>query len=135
MAMTSTQKGVPWWAAGHRHRHRYPDTEDDLHSASLRGFLCGRILVGFCHLETIAKKLHKVDCPFLRATHRPHAKNWTSAYFLGSGGNFLNIFSTPLSRLSMFFSDLLESVSLAEPRHTRFLVFASNRSTMRVPTL
>jgi hypothetical protein len=56
-------------------------------------------------------------------------------FFEGSGGNFLNILSTPLSRLSMFFSDLLESVSLAEPRHTSFFVFVSKRSTTRVPTL
>jgi len=29
MATTSTQKGVLWWAANHRHHHRYSDTEDD----------------------------------------------------------------------------------------------------------
>jgi stearoyl-CoA desaturase (delta-9 desaturase) len=38
MAMTSTQKGVLWWAANHRHHHRFSDTEEDLHSPSLRGF-------------------------------------------------------------------------------------------------
>src|SRR5437870_10102194 len=39
LATTSTRKGVLWWAANHRHHHRYSDTEDDLHSPSLRGFL------------------------------------------------------------------------------------------------
>ncbi len=38
IATTSTQKGVLWWAANHRHHHRYSDTEEDLHSPSLFGF-------------------------------------------------------------------------------------------------
>lgn len=38
MATTSSQKGVLWWAANHRHHHRFSDTEKDLHSPSLRGF-------------------------------------------------------------------------------------------------
>src|SRR5712671_4515148 len=38
LATTSTQKGVLWWAANHRHHHRYSDTQDDLHSPSLFGF-------------------------------------------------------------------------------------------------
>ncbi len=38
MAMTSVQKGVLWWAANHRHHHRYSDTEEDLHSPTLFGF-------------------------------------------------------------------------------------------------
>ena len=70
----------------------------------------------------------------VRPFDRTHGRR--QRYFLeGSGGNFLNIFSTPLSRLSMFFSDLLESVSLAEPRHTSVFVFVSNKSTSSVPTL
>jgi stearoyl-CoA desaturase (delta-9 desaturase) len=38
LAMTSTQKGVLWWAAHHRHHHRYSDLEEDLHSPTLFGF-------------------------------------------------------------------------------------------------
>src|SRR5260370_3412557 len=38
MATTSTQKGVLWWAANHRHHHRYSATEADLHSPTLFGF-------------------------------------------------------------------------------------------------
>jgi stearoyl-CoA desaturase (delta-9 desaturase) len=38
MATTSTQKGVLWWAANHRHHHRYSDTEEDLHSPTIFGF-------------------------------------------------------------------------------------------------
>jgi len=38
LATTSAQKGVLWWAAHHRHHHRFSDTEEDLHSPTLRGF-------------------------------------------------------------------------------------------------
>ncbi len=37
-AMTSLQKGVLWWAANHRHHHRYSDQEEDLHSPTRSGF-------------------------------------------------------------------------------------------------
>src|SRR5437899_3247117 len=56
-------------------------------------------------------------------------------YFFGSGGKCANIFCTPLSRFLVFLSELLESVSLEEPRQIKFFVLASNRSTTRVPTL
>src|SRR6202046_4017101 len=39
IATTATQKGVLWWAANHRHHHKYSDTEEDLHSPSLTGFM------------------------------------------------------------------------------------------------
>ena len=51
------------------------------------------------------------------------------------GGYFLNIFCTPLSRFLMFLADLLERVSLAEPRQSSSFVFESNMSTTSVPTL
>jgi stearoyl-CoA desaturase (Delta-9 desaturase) len=31
------QKGPLWWAAHHRHHHKYSDTEEDIHSPGLRG--------------------------------------------------------------------------------------------------
>ena len=34
----STQKGVLWWAANHRHHHRFSDQPEDLHSPIQRGF-------------------------------------------------------------------------------------------------
>jgi stearoyl-CoA desaturase (delta-9 desaturase) len=40
---SSVQKGVLWWAAHHRHHHRYSDTEEDVHSPSVRGFLWSHI--------------------------------------------------------------------------------------------
>jgi stearoyl-CoA desaturase (delta-9 desaturase) len=38
MAQTSAQKGALWWAANHRHHHKYSDTEQDLHSPEKHGF-------------------------------------------------------------------------------------------------
>jgi len=38
LAMTTTQKGVLWWAAKHRVHHRYSDTEHDVHSPRQKGF-------------------------------------------------------------------------------------------------
>ena len=38
LAMTSSQKGILWWAAHHRDHHRYSDTENDPHSPLRRGF-------------------------------------------------------------------------------------------------
>jgi stearoyl-CoA desaturase (delta-9 desaturase) len=37
------QKGVLWWAANHRHHHRYSDQAEDIHSPTLRGFLWSHI--------------------------------------------------------------------------------------------
>lgn len=34
----SAQKGVLWWAANHRHHHKFSDKDDDVHSPTLRGF-------------------------------------------------------------------------------------------------
>lgn len=38
LAQTAIQKGVLWWAANHRHHHRYSDQPEDIHSPSLKGF-------------------------------------------------------------------------------------------------
>jgi stearoyl-CoA desaturase (delta-9 desaturase) len=38
MAQTSAQKGALWWAANHRHHHKYSDTKQDLHSPEQHGF-------------------------------------------------------------------------------------------------
>lgn len=35
---SALQRGPLWWAANHRHHHRYADTEQDLHSPSQHGF-------------------------------------------------------------------------------------------------
>jgi stearoyl-CoA desaturase (Delta-9 desaturase) len=38
LAQSSAQRGVLWWAAKHRHHHRYSDTEVDVHSPRQHGF-------------------------------------------------------------------------------------------------
>jgi stearoyl-CoA desaturase (delta-9 desaturase) len=38
VAQSAAQRGVLWWAAKHRHHHRYSDTEQDVHSPRHRGF-------------------------------------------------------------------------------------------------
>ena len=38
LAQTSAQRGVLWWAANHRHHHRYSDTAEDTHSPVRDGF-------------------------------------------------------------------------------------------------
>src|SRR5260370_9881876 len=43
MAMTSSQKGVLWWSAHHRHHHRHSDQELDLHSPTLFGFFWSHV--------------------------------------------------------------------------------------------
>ena len=42
-AMTSSQKGILWWAAHHRRHHRYSDTEDDVHSPTRNTFFWAHI--------------------------------------------------------------------------------------------
>ena len=38
LGATSVQQGPLWWAAHHRHHHRYSDQPQDLHSPKQRGF-------------------------------------------------------------------------------------------------
>lgn len=47
LAQTSAQKGALWWAANHRHHHKFSDQEGDIHSPIRDGFWwshCGWIL-------------------------------------------------------------------------------------------
>ncbi len=39
LGASCAQRGALWWAANHRHHHRYSDTEKDIHSPGLHGFL------------------------------------------------------------------------------------------------
>jgi stearoyl-CoA desaturase (delta-9 desaturase) len=38
LGTTATQKGPLWWAAAHRHHHRYSDLQEDFHSPKHHGF-------------------------------------------------------------------------------------------------
>lgn len=37
LGTTAAQKGPLWWSALHRHHHKHSDTEEDIHSPSIRG--------------------------------------------------------------------------------------------------
>jgi len=43
LAMSSAQKSVLWWAALHRHHHRFSDQEEDVHSPVHRGFFYSHV--------------------------------------------------------------------------------------------
>lgn len=43
LAQSSAQRGVLWWSAKHRHHHRHSDTELDVHSPRMRGFLYSHV--------------------------------------------------------------------------------------------
>jgi stearoyl-CoA desaturase (delta-9 desaturase) len=43
LAMSSSQKGVLWWAGHHRTHHKYSDRPGDVHSVLLDGFLWGHL--------------------------------------------------------------------------------------------
>jgi stearoyl-CoA desaturase (delta-9 desaturase) len=51
LAQSSAQRGILWWAAKHRHHHRYSDTEIDVHSPRQHGFW-------YAHLGWIFRKHH-----------------------------------------------------------------------------
>jgi stearoyl-CoA desaturase (delta-9 desaturase) len=43
LSLMSAQRGVLWWAAKHRQHHMHSDTDADLHSPVLRGFLYAHV--------------------------------------------------------------------------------------------
>jgi hypothetical protein len=61
----------------------------------------------------------------------PHS----ATYSASPGGKCLNMLFTFFPSSLMFLPEWFESVPLAAPRHTSFLLLASKMSTTRVPTL
>jgi stearoyl-CoA desaturase (delta-9 desaturase) len=51
----NVQKGVLWWAANHRHHHRYSDKPEDLHSPVQRGFWWSHVGWVLCSTYTKMK--------------------------------------------------------------------------------
>ncbi|MEE9385481.1 MAG: acyl-CoA desaturase [Nannocystaceae bacterium] len=51
LAMSSSQKGVLWWAAHHRHHHKYSDRHNDIHSPKRHGLLYAHMGWVFNHTE------------------------------------------------------------------------------------
>ena len=73
LAMTSSQKGILWWAAHHRAHHQYSDTERDIHSPKQDGFWwshVGWILSDAYELTDVARIRDFVKFPELRWLNR-----------------------------------------------------------------
>jgi len=58
----SAQRGPLWWAAHHRHHHRFADQEADIHSPSLHGFL-------WSHVDWITSRRNF-------PTRKPYVEDW-----------------------------------------------------------
>ncbi len=76
MATSSSQKGVLWWAANHRHHHRYSDTELDLHSPTLFGFWWSH--VGWI----LSDKYTDTQVDLIRDFYRFPELRWLNKYYL-----------------------------------------------------
>jgi stearoyl-CoA desaturase (Delta-9 desaturase) len=73
LAQSSAQSSVLWWAAMHRHHHRFSDTEHDVHSPLRRGFLyshLGWLFVRSHHKIDFAQVEDLARFPELRWLHR-----------------------------------------------------------------
>ncbi len=73
MAQTTTQKSILWWAAKHRHHHLHSDTEHDVHSPRLSGFLYAHVgwIFAARHDETDLTKISDfARYPELMLLHR-----------------------------------------------------------------
>lgn len=76
MATTSTQKGVLWWAANHRHHHRFSDTGEDLHSPLQSGFWWSH--VGWI----LSDRYNETQVDLIRDFHKFPELRWLNRYHL-----------------------------------------------------
>ena len=76
LAMTSSQKGILWWAAHHRAHHQYSDTEEDIHSPLQSGFW-------YSHVGWIlSDRYDETDLPRVRDLERFPELRWLNRWFL-----------------------------------------------------
>jgi stearoyl-CoA desaturase (Delta-9 desaturase) len=74
-AMSSSQKGVLWWAGHHRTHHKFSDQEGDVHSVLRDGFVWG-------HLSWIfAKKFEETDTDRIRDFAKYPELVWLDRYW------------------------------------------------------
>ncbi len=72
---TTMQKGVLWWAANHRHHHRFSDEAEDLHSPRLGGFWWSHMgwILSNDHQNTLWENIRDMaKYPELRWLNRHH---------------------------------------------------------------
>ena len=75
-AMTSSQKGILWWAAHHRRHHRYSDTEDDVHSPTRNTFF-------WAHIGWImSRKNDATEVEWIADFNRFPELRWLNRHFL-----------------------------------------------------
>ena len=60
LGQSSAQRGVLWWAATHRHHHKYSDTEQDVHSPVQHGFWYSHVLWVF------SKQVRRADYSLIK---------------------------------------------------------------------
>ncbi len=73
LAQSTAQSSVLWWAAKHRHHHRFSDTEHDVHSPLRRGFFYSHVGWIFDHRHQGTDLVQVEDLaryPELRWLHR-----------------------------------------------------------------
>ena len=76
LAQTSIQKGVLWWAANHRHHHKYSDQAEDIHSPTLKGFW-------HSHMTWIlSERYEKTDFNRIKDFARFPELRWLNTYHL-----------------------------------------------------
>jgi stearoyl-CoA desaturase (delta-9 desaturase) len=76
LAQTSLQKGVLWWAAHHRHHHRFSDAPEDIHSPVRKGFY-------WSHLGWIlARRYDATDYAAIKDFARYPELVWLNKYHL-----------------------------------------------------
>jgi stearoyl-CoA desaturase (delta-9 desaturase) len=85
IANSSAQRGPLWWAANHRHHHRFTDKPEDIHSPLQKGFLWSHVLW--------------ILTPKFFATNKQLVKSWMKFPELV----FLNRFSTLVPLILLFF--------------------------------
>ena len=75
-AMTSSQKGILWWAAHHRKHHRYSDTEEDVHSPTRDTFF-------WAHIGWImSRKNDRTEVEWIGDFNRYPELRWLNRHFL-----------------------------------------------------
>jgi stearoyl-CoA desaturase (delta-9 desaturase) len=75
LALTSSQKGVIWWASHHRAHHKHSDGPEDVHSAARDGFFWSH--VGWI----MAKKYQSTDHERVRDLERFPELVWLDRYW------------------------------------------------------
>lgn len=93
LGSTSTQKGALWWAANHRHHHKYSDQVEDIHSPVKRGFLWSHVgwILSSSYVDTDLNQIRDLakypELRFLNKFHLLPVFAYIGLLFLSGGLN------------------------------------------------